>query len=331
MSVSLSALVATAKVVSIPLRTKFRGLTERELMIFEGPNGFTEWAAFPEYSDEEASVWLRATLEWGFEAVPKPLRTKVLVNAILPAVKPEEIQQVLTRQGTFETIKIKVAEPGENLQLDLARVIEAKSLYPEARLRLDANGGYEVHSALKFLELLKSEELEIEYFEQPAKTIAELAELKLEIAKRGLGVKTAADESVRKSSDPLAVAKASAADYLVLKSAPLGGINSALAIAKEANLPVIVSSAMQSSVGLAAELHFACSISELNFDSGLGTMKLFVGDLVKDPLYPENGELVLRRPEINSASLDTFKAEDHRADFWFDRLERCARILNLES
>lgn len=331
MSVSLSALVATAKVVSIPLRTKFRGLTERELMIFEGPNGFTEWAAFPEYSDEEASVWLRATIEWGFESLPEPIRSVVKVNAILPAVKPEEIQKVLARQAPFGSIKIKVAESGETLEQDLARVIEAKNLYPEARLRLDANGGYDVVSALKFLELLTSEQLKIEYFEQPVKTIAELAELKLEISKRGLGVKIAADESVRKSSDPLAVAKATAADYLVLKSAPLGGINSALAIAKEANLPVIVSSAMQSSVGLAAELHFACSIPEIHFDSGLGTMKLFIGDLVKDPLYPENGELVLRRPELNPASLDTFKAEDHRADFWFDRLERCARILNLES
>lgn len=300
-------------------------------MIFEGPNGFTEWAAFPEYSDEEASSWLKAALEWGFEDLPKPKRTSVRVNAILPAVKPAEISKVLKRAEPFETVKIKIAEKGETASEGLQRIIETKYLYPLVRLRLDANGGYSVLEAIKLIELLAENSIEIEYLEQPCQSIAELAELRLEIAKRGLATKIAADESVRKSSDPLAVAKADAADYLVLKSAPLGGIRSALEIANEAGLPVIVSSALESSIGLAAELHFACCLENIFFDSGLGTMKLFAGDLVKDPLLPVNGQLELRRPEVNFSAFDTFRAEDHRSDFWFDRLDRVARILGLEA
>jgi O-succinylbenzoate synthase len=327
----LNDLVATAKVVSIPLRTKFRGLTERELLVFEGPNGWSEWAAFTEYQDEEAATWLQAAIEWGFEKVPEPVRKRVPVNAILPAVPTEEVAKVLGRAGQFSTVKIKVADPRQTTADDLARILEVRNLYPNTKLRLDANGGYSVAQALELIADLEKKSIDLEYFEQPVATIAELAELRIEISKRGQKVKIAADESVRRASDPLAVELAGAADLLVLKSAPLGGINSALDIARASRLEICASSAMQSSIGLAAELHFASCLPELKYDAGLGTGFLFGGDLTTDRLIPENGILELRRPEINTSSLEILKAEDHRCVWWIARLERCSRILGLES
>ena len=318
----LNDLVATAKVVSIPLRTKFRGLTERELLVFEGPNGWSEWAAFTEYKDEEAASWLAAAIEWGFDQVPEPVRKQVPVNAILPAVPAEEVAKVLGRAGKFATVKIKVADPKQSISDDLARVLEVRSLYPEAKLRLDANGGFTVTQALELIAELTSNSIFLEFFEQPVESIAELAELRVEIAKRGLDLKIAADESVRRSSDPLAVE---------LAAAPLGGVNAALEVANATKLQVCASSAMQSSIGLAAELHFAACLPELNYDAGLGTGYLFGGDLSADRLIPENGMIELRRPEINTSALDILRAEDHRFDWWVARLERCSRILGLES
>ncbi len=331
MNPRLSSLVAEAHVVSIPLRTKFRGLTERELLVFEGPNGFSEWAAFPEYSDEEAAAWLSAALEWGFGNLPIPKRSSVPVNAILPAVSTQDVAKILTRAGKFRTVKIKTAEKGQGVLDDLARILEVQNLYPEAKIRLDANGGFEIAQVLDLLEKLSFEGIQLEYFEQPVSTIAELAELKVEIARTGQKTLIAADESVRKSSDPLAVELAGAADILVLKSAPLGGIASTLEIAASSKLPVVSSSAMQSSIGLSAELHFAACLDEMEFDAGLGTMNLFAGDLVKDSLKPVDGVLEVRRPEVSTSALDTLKAEDHRYDWWIARLERCGRLIGLES
>jgi O-succinylbenzoate synthase len=327
---SLSSLVAASRVVSVPLRKKFRGITERELLVFEGANGWSEWAAFTEYSDEEAATWLAAALEWGFSPLPKTKRQSVKVNAILPAVKPEEVSKILSRAGKFSTVKIKVAEAGQDLSEDLARILEVHSLFPEAKIRLDANGGFDIAQAMQLLEKLSFEGVELQYFEQPVASIAELAEIKLEISKRGLTTPIAADESVRKSSDPLAVELAGAADILVLKSAPLGGIASALEIAASSKLPVVSSSAMQSSIGLAAELHFAACLDSMEFDAGLGTMNLFAGDLVKDSLKPVDGVLEVSRPEVSTSALDTLKAEDHRYDWWIARLERCGRLIGLE-
>lgn len=327
----LNDLVATAKVVSIPLRTKFRGLTERELLVFEGPNGWSEWAPFTEYEDEEAATWLQAAIEWGFENLPEPVRKQVSVNAILPAVPTEEVAKVLGRAGKFSTVKIKVADPKQTAADDLARILEVKDLYPDAKLRLDANGGYTVAQALELIAEIENNSLDLEFFEQPVETIAELAELRIEISKLGQNTLVAADESVRRASDPLAVELAGAADLLVLKSAPLGGIASALAVANSSKLNICASSAMQSSIGLAAELHFAACLPEVNYDAGLGTGYLFGGDLTADRLIPENGILELRRPEINTSSLEILKAEDHRYDWWIARLERCSKILGLES
>ena len=321
------SILDTARVVSIPLRTKFRGVTEREALIFEGPNGFTEWAPFTEYEDEEAASWLAAAIEFGWGSLPTLHRDQIGINATLAAVTPDQIEKALKPFGVFRTVKIKVAQSGETLAQDLARVLEVPRLYPAARLRLDANGGYSIEQALELARLLTENEIELDYLEQPCATIGELAELRHRIKEVNANYKIAADESVRRVSDPLAVAHAQAADILVLKAAPLGGINRALEVAREAGLPVVVSSALDTSVGISMGLHLAGALDQLEFDCGLGTAAMLIGDVTREPLIAENGYLSVKRVSVDAARLETFRAEDHRTDWWLERLERCARLL----
>lgn len=322
---ALAELVVNAMVVSLPLRTKFRGLNDREILLFEGPNGWAEWAPFIEYPDEEAAAWLASAIEFAYGDLPALHRDRIPVNATLPAVAPELVQKVLSRYGNFATVKIKVAEAGQTIQDDLERIQAVRDLYPDAKIRLDANGGFDVSTALDLANRLVDLEVPLEYLEQPVATIAEMAELKLQVNR--IGIKIAADESVRKVSDPLAVAQANAADILVLKAAPLGGINRALEIAREADLPVVISSAIDSSVGLSMGAYLAAAIPDLKFDCGLATSALLAGDVTRDPISAKDGYIDVRRVEVEKLNLETFKAEEHREDWWLERLERVFKLL----
>ena len=322
---ALADLVSAARIVALPLRTKFRGLEERELLLFEGPNGWAEWSPFIEYPDEEAAAWLAAAIDFGYGNLPAMHRDRIPVNATLPAVAPDLVEKVLSNFGEFSTVKIKVAEPGQSASADLARVSKVKELFPDSKIRLDANGGFEIEEALDLVIQLQKLGVHFEYFEQPVASIAEMAELRLQLSR--LDVKIAADESVRKVSDPLAVAQANAADILVLKAAPLGGINRALAIAAEAELPVVISSALDSSVGLSMGAHLAAAIPNLKFDCGLATSALLAGDVTRESLRAENGFIDVRRVDVDRSKLEIFKAQDHREDWWLERLERVYKLL----
>ena len=321
----LADLVSAARIVALPLRTKFRGIEEREALLFEGPNGWAEWSPFTEYPHEEAAVWLAAALEFAYGDLPPLHRDRISVNATLPAVNTDLVERVLSNFGEFQTVKIKVAEHGQTIQDDIARIRAVRTLYPDAKIRLDANGGFEIAQALDLVNALVELQIDLEYFEQPVASIAEMAELRLQFAR--LGVKIAADESVRKVSDPLAVAQANAADILVLKAAPLGGVSRALAIAAEAELPVVISSALDSSVGLSMGAHLAAAIPNLQFDCGLATSALLAGDVTREPLRAENGFIDVRRVEVDESKLQIFKAQDHRQDWWLERLERAYKLL----
>jgi O-succinylbenzoate synthase len=283
-------ILASARVLAIPMRIKFRGVTTREVLIFEGPYGWAEWSPFPEYPDEEAAIWLKAAIEFAYTDFQPKAKT-VKVNATLPAV--DNVKEALKPFGKFEVVKIKVAEKGQTLEDDFRRINKVLELYPETRIRLDANGAFDIPTAVKLSEYLLKNNINLEYLEQPVATIAEMAELKLKLKQLG-DIKIAADESVRKVSDPLAVAQANAADIIVLKAAPLGGINNALAIAKEAGLPVVVSSALETSIGLSMGAFLA---AELNspYASGLGTAALLAEDVTDNPLLPVDGELPISR------------------------------------
>lgn len=323
----LAELVSSARVVSLPLRTKFRGLTDREVLLFQGPNGWAEWAPFIEYLHEEAAAWLAAAIEFSHGTLPTLHRNRIPVNATLPAVAPDQVAKVLGRFGAFSTVKIKVAEGGQKLGDDVDRIMAVRAAYPDAKLRLDANGKWSVDLALSFTKALYKQGIQLEYLEQPVATIGEMAELRVKLLTERIPVKIAADESVRKVSDPFAVAHAQAADILVLKAAPLGGISKSLEIARGAGLPVVISSAIDSSVGLSMGAHLAAALPELQFDCGLGTAALLAGDVTRESLAPVDGFIDVRRVEVDEEKLQTFKTEDHRADWWLERLSETYKLL----
>ncbi len=314
--------LATAKVLSIPMRIKFRGVTTREVVIFEGPYGWAEWSPFPEYPDEEAAIWLKAALEFAFTDFQPKAKT-VKVNATLPAV--DNVKEVLEPFGKFEVVKIKVAEKGQTLEDDFRRLNTVLELYPETRIRLDANGAFDIETALKLSEYLLRNNINLEYLEQPVKTIAEMAELKLKLKQLG-DIKIAADESVRKVSDPLAVAQAYAADILVLKAAPLGGITNAIAIAKEAGLPVVVSSALETSIGLSMGAYLA---AELNspYASGLGTLNFLTSDVTRQSLLPKGGEILASRQSVETEKLNLLQSNQETILVWTNKLRICLKCV----
>jgi O-succinylbenzoate synthase len=307
------------------MRVRFRGVTHREVMVFEGPHGWTEWSPFLEYDDQEAATWLKAAIEFGYATTPE-LRTKsIFVNATLAAVAPDEVEEQLEAFGEFRTVKIKVAEPGQTIEDDLARIRRVRELRPSVALRIDANGGYDVSTAIELAKQLAIESIDLQYFEQPVKTIAELAEVRERLAR--IGTKVAADESVRKASDPLAVAEANAADVLVIKAQPLGGITSALEITNRAKLPVTVSSALETSIGISMGLHLAASIEVESFDAGLGTVALLADDVCDEPFIAKNSKLEVNRAVPSEIKLAKLAADSERVDWWQERLKRCFELI----
>jgi O-succinylbenzoate synthase len=322
---AISDLLAQARVLSVPMRVKFRGVTHREVVLFEGSHGWTEWSPFLEYDDQEAAVWLRAALEFGFTPPPRLIRSAIYINATLAAVSPDRVEEQLTAFGSFRTVKIKVAEPGQSLEEDLARVRRVRELHPQAAIRLDANGGYDVATAIEVAKQLALESIDLEYFEQPVKTIDELAAVRSKLAR--IGVRVAADESVRKVSDPLEVAQANAADVLVIKAQPLGGIRSALEITNRAKLPVTVSSALETSVGISMGLHLAAALEVESFDAGLGTVALLAEDVCDEPFIAENSMLYVNRAVPSEAKLAKLAADSERVDWWQERLKRCIELV----
>jgi O-succinylbenzoate synthase len=317
-------LLANAHVVTLPLVTRFRGVTEREALLLHGPNGWGEFSPFLEYDDAEASAWLAAAIDaaWG-EPVPV-LRDEVPVNATLPTVPVHRIREVLARFGEVRTVKVKVADAGETLADDVARVREVRRILgPEGRIRLDANGGWSVDQAERAAHDLAPYDLE--YLEQPCATVPELAELRARLHDWQLPI--AADESVRKASDPLAVARAGAADLLVVKAQPLGGVRRALQLVAEAGLPAVVSSAIDTSVGLAMGARLAAALPELSFDCGLGTAALLAADVTAEPLHPVGGVIPVRDVDPDAALLRQHAAPPKRVAWWHERLRRCAALL----
>ena len=328
----LRELLDSARVVAIPTRTRFRGITEREAVIFESPAGASEFSPFPEYGDAESSRWLAAAIEFGWSELPRTLRERIAVNATVPAVPAAEVPGVLARFPGCRTAKVKVAELGQTLADDIARVAAVRAaLGDDAHVRVDANGGWSVADALAALTQLAV--FDLDYAEQPCASVPELAELRERLADAGVEMRIAADESVRKAEDPLAVARAGAADLLVVKAQPLGGIAPALRIIAEAQLPVIVSSALDTSVGVSMGLHLAAALPEgvLAGACGLGTVALLAGDVVDRPLLPEGGELPVRRMTLDAAALDRFRATPERERWWRERIERCYAELSAAS
>ena len=326
MTIPLADLLAVARVVSLPMSTRFRGIDMREALLLEGPAGWTEFSPFVEYGDEEAAAWLAAAIDFGWREPELPVgaATRIRVNATLPAVPANAVEGILARFPGCRTVKIKVAESGQSLEDDLARVSKTRELLgPDGRIRIDANGGWNVDEAEHAIHTLAP--FDLEYVEQPCATVDELAQIRKRV--KYMGMPIAADESVRKAEDPVAVARAGAADILIVKAQPLGGIARSLEIIAEAGLPVVVSSAIETSVGLSMGAYLAASIPGLEFDCGLGTAALLAADVTRSPLLPSDGQIEVRRVDVDVRLLDEHTASPERTEWWLDRLARVHALL----
>ncbi|MFE6995763.1 o-succinylbenzoate synthase [Microbacterium sp. NPDC057659] len=318
----LTDILSTARVVALPMHTRFRGVDVREALLFEGPRGWAEFSPFVEYDDAEAATWLAAAIDFAWHEQPARLRERIPVNATVPAIEAVRVPDVLARFDGCRTAKVKVAERGQSLAEDVARIRAVReAMGPEGRIRIDANAGWNVDEAEHALHALA--EYDLEYAEQPCATVDELADLRRRV--KYMGIPIAADESVRKASDPLAVAQAGAADLIVIKAQPLGGIRRALQIVADAGLPAVVSSALDTAVGLAQGAALASALPTLDYDCGLGTASLFADDVAD--ARPVAGAVSAARVVPAAAALDRLAAPADRRDWWLERLSRCRSLL----
>jgi O-succinylbenzoate synthase len=319
--------LGTARVYAIGMTTRFRGITVREGMLLQGPAGWGEFCPFPEYDDTVAAFWLATAVESAVLGWPAPVRDRIPVNVTVPVVDPQRAHQIVTASGC-RTAKVKVADHPDSLAEDCARLEAVRdALGPDGFVRVDANGVWDVEVAAAWIPQLDSAAAGLQYVEQPCATIEDLAAVR-----RRVQVPIAADESIRRAEDPLRVAVAGAADVAVIKCTPLGGVRRSLEIAAAAGLPCVVSSALETSVGLAAQLALAGALPEMDHACGLGTLSLLAGDLVAGPssLRPVNGYLpVPTTPPVPDPGLldaHVMTTPDQLA-WWTRRLQRAHRLL----
>ena len=311
----LNQLLASMQVVALPLKSKFRGITAREVALFEGPAGWGEFSPFLEYDDVESSTWLLSAIDAAMNPAPMAYRGFIKVNATLPALNnAKEIEELLQSFAGCDTVKIKV---GENLGEDIVRVARVRALLPKAKLRLDVNGAWSVDQALVNLYAIYEEVGPLEYIEQPCATLAELRQLKEKLV---IDFKITGDEVIRKAKDPFAIDLQGAVDVLMLKVAPLGGVTRAREIGAHHNLPMVVSSALDSAVGIGYGLQLAASLPSLEYACGLATGQLLSADVAAVPL--ENGELAVRAISPDADLLAKYAVPVERLTWWKERTKR---------
>jgi o-succinylbenzoate synthase len=299
-------------VYRVPLRTRFRGIDVRDGVLVRGPAGWGEFSPFWDYDDAESRRWWASAVESAVEGWPAPVRFSIPVNVTVPAVAAEQAHAIVSASGC-RTAKVKVAEPGQSPADDLARVEAVRdALGPAGAIRVDANAAWDVDTAVA--RIAELDRVGLEYVEQPCATLEELAALR-----RRIDVRIAADEAVRRSADPLRVDLREACDVVVLKVQPLGGVRAALRVAEAHGLPCVVSSALESSIGIAAGVALAAALPELPFACGLATVALFTDDVTSAPLLPVDGALAVARPEPDR--LDAVAADAVTDARWRARLD----------
>lgn len=330
---AVEELIERSHVVSIPLRQTFRGITTRETMIVEGERGPAEWAPFVEYDDQEALPWLESALEQGFSPslpnLPGNIQD-VPINGTIPAIDPSELAALVKRFKGVKSFKVKVAETGQTTIDDVGRLAKLRQLIgPDVSIRLDANGAWHVAEAERNLFMFAA--FDIDYVEQPVATIEQMARLKERF--KGGALRIAADESLRKGGDVDEILDSQAADLLVLKVNPLGGIQRCLDIARKARergVAVVVSSALETSVGIAHGAHLHALLADSfgpQLDAGLGTLALLDGDVATQPLMPNDGTIPVMPTVLDPRKLKKFQAAPERITWWHERLRRVYGLL----
>jgi len=301
-------------VYDLAMRVRFRGQTRRQGVLIRGAAGWGEFSPFPDYDDATCARWLAAARESADVGWPAPVRDRVPVNTTVPAVGPEQAHAMVRASGCT-TAKVKVAEAGQTLDDDIARVEAVRdALGPAGRIRVDANAAWSLDDAAEALQSLNK--FDLEYAEQPVASLDDMAALR-----RRVDVLLAADESVRRAEDPLRIKGLDAADIVVLKVQPLGGVRRCLDVAEACGLPVVVSSAVETSVGIAAGVALAAALPELPYACGLGTVSLLDGDVTTDPLLPVGGFLPVRAVEPDPSLVHA--SDDVRAH-WLARMQAAA-------
>ena len=304
-------LLDSLRIIALPMKTNFRGISVREVALFKGPHGWGEFSPFLEYDDAESAPWLASAIEAATTPKPQLYRTSVAINGTIPALNdPQELKTIVDSFPGVKSFKVKV---GSNLAEDLARVNVIRQLQPHAKIRIDVNGLWNVDQAEQFLTSVG----EIEYVEQPCATVDELRELKSRTS-----VKIVGDEILRKAPNPFGIDLSGAIDFLMLKVQPLGGIKRTHALAEHHNLPVIVSSALESAVGINYGLMLAASFEEMNFDCGLGTGSLLAADVAQLPIVDGKIEISEFEPQ-----LDGLDVASDRFEWWKNRIMRTAELL----
>lgn len=331
---TVDQILERAHVVSLPMAVKFRGITTREALLIEGPEGWGEFSPFLEYDAEESSAWLRSGIEAAWEGFPEPQRSEVEVNATIPAIDAAAVPEVISRYPECRVFKVKVAEKGQSLADDIARVEAVREAVPGAIIRVDANRGWSVEEALEAARSLGP----LDYMEQPCATVDELAEVRMTLQRSGIFVRVAADESIRRSSDPYLVAEKNAADIAVVKVAPLGGVRRVLGLASDLRkkwMDITVASALDTAVGINAGLAAVAALPKLADDdsmdvvpaaAGLATQHLFAED-VAEPREIVDGFMSAEPVNPDPARLSELAAAPERRDWWFERVRAAHQYL----
>ena len=313
----LDDLLATLRVITLPTRTNFRGVTYREVALMQGPQGWGEFSPFLEYDDNECAPWLASAIEAATVARPERFRNEIAVNGTIPELNDKkEIEALMNTFSGAKTFKVKV---GSNLTENVARVARVFTNAPKAAIRVDVNGLWSVDEALTNLYAYYEEIGPLEYVEQPCATVEELRELKRRIK---IPLRIAADEVIRKSADPFKVDLTDAADIVMLKVQPLGGIRRSLEIAQHHGLPVVVSSALESAIGIEYGLELAASIGDMNFDCGLATGSLLAHDVAEHKIV--DGKIALGQISLK---LDGLDAAPDRFEWWKNRIMRVGKLI----
>ena len=316
MSLTLEEALASLRVLALPMRTTFRSLNIRETALFKGENGWGEFAPFVEYSDQESLPWLESAIEAADKALSPALRESIPINATVPASNDEsEIEQILSWYPGVDTVKIKV---GTGIQEDLVRIAVVRKHLPKAKIRIDVNGSWSVKEALLNVNAIYQVTGELlEYVEQPVASLDELKQLKEGMS---VDVKIAGDEVLRKAKDPFAISLDGAIDILMLKVSPLGGIKRAMDLASHHKLPVVISSALESAVGISYGLALAARVPNLDYACGLGTSALFNQDVSDIPIV--NGAIKATSYPIDLDRVERYELKGERLEWWRNRISR---------
>ena len=316
MSLTLEEALASLRVLALPMRTTFRSLDIRETALFKGENGWGEFAPFVEYSDQESLPWLESAIEAADKALSPALREFIPINATVPASNDEaEIEQILSWYPGVDTVKIKV---GTGIQEDLVRIAVVRKHLPKAKIRIDVNGSWSVKEALLNINAIYEVTGDLlEYVEQPVTSLDELKQLKEGMS---VDVKIAGDEVLRKAKDPFAISLDGAIDILMLKVSPLGGIKRAMDLASHHKLPVVISSALESAVGISYGLALAARVPNLDYACGLGTSALFNQDVSDIPIV--NGAIKATSYPIDLERIERYELKGERLDWWRNRISR---------